>query len=231
MTACPVCGADGRPVLADWFSGAGGAGRGYQLAGFHTVGFDVRPQPRYPGCFVQADVMTAPLEGYDAYHASPPCQDYSKSMRHLATGRRGKLIDAVRDRLDATGRAWVIENVPGAPLPVQSDLFGRHGIELCGSMFGLELFGLRIYRHRLFEASFPLTVPRGCDHSRPAFNPHWGEGRERIFAANGRDDPERPWRQCMGVEWMHHLEARQAIPPAYTEYVGAALRARLEVPA
>jgi hypothetical protein len=104
-------------VLADWCSGAGGAGHGYQLAGFHVVGFDTKPQPRYPGCFVQADVMTAPLAGFDAFHASPPCVDHlRRRCAWVEPHGTGWLLDAIRDRMDATGKPWVLENVPGAPL-------------------------------------------------------------------------------------------------------------------
>lgn len=77
--SCPICGHPG-PTLNDLFCGAGGCTRGYQLAGFHVVGVDNRPQPRYVGDhFIQADAMTYPLDGYDAIHASPPCQAYTQS--------------------------------------------------------------------------------------------------------------------------------------------------------
>lgn len=195
--------------------------------------------PRYPFEFHQADALEVLAEvsdvwdwrghTFDAIHASPPCQDYSKAMRHLS-GTYPRLIEPVRDSLAASGLPWIIENVAGAPLPVQSDMFGRHGTELCGSMFGLEMAGLQIRRHRLFETSFPIAAPRGCDHSLPAFNPHNGgpRGRERIYEALGRRDPEKPWLEAMGVEWMHRYEGREAIPPAYTEYIGRQLLDSLE---
>ena len=206
-----------RPKLLDLFCGAGGAAMGYHQVGFEVTGVDLVDQPRYPFTFVKADAMTFDLAGFDAIHASPPCQDYSKAMRHLS-GDYPRLIEPIRDRLIASGRPWVIENVPGAPLPHQDDLFGAHGTELCGSMFGL-----RVQRHRLFEASFPIGPPRGCDHTLAAMNPHNGVGRERIFAEFGRDDPERPWREAMGVGWMGYEEGREAIPPAYTEWLGRLL--------
>lgn len=217
-----------RPKILDLFCGAGGAGMGYYRAGFEVHGVDIEPQPRYPFDFVAMDALDLDWEwvasDFGAIHASPPCQDYSKAMRHLS-GDYPRLIEPVRDRLAASGLPWVIENVPGAPLPVQADLFGRYGAELCGSMFGLQASGLQIRRHRLFETSFPLTAPRGCDHSLPAFNPHNGSsrGRQRIYDAFGRCDPERPWLACMGVEWMNRYEGREAIPPAYTEYIGRTL--------
>src|SRR5215472_5910436 len=105
-----------RPLLLDLFCGAGGAAMGYHRAGFDVVGVDIAPQPRYPFEFHQADAMTFPLDGFDAIHASPPCQDYSKAMRHLATVNYPRLIYPIRDRLRATARLWIIENVAGAPL-------------------------------------------------------------------------------------------------------------------
>jgi DNA (cytosine-5)-methyltransferase 1 len=123
----------------------------------------------------------------------------------------------------------VIENVPGAPLPTQTDLFGAHGVELCGSMFGL-----RLYRHRLFETSFPVIVPRGCDHSLLPMNPHNAKARRlwRDTAATAGVGIERLWQDEMGVPWMHgNDERREAIPPAYTEHIGLQLLAELEVAA
>lgn len=79
-----------RPRLLDLFSGAGGAARGYQLAGFHVTGVDTKSQPRYAGdVFIRADAMEFPLDGFDAIHASPPCQAYSTvSGRALKGARR-----------------------------------------------------------------------------------------------------------------------------------------------
>jgi DNA (cytosine-5)-methyltransferase 1 len=235
-----------KPRLLDLFCGAGGAAMGYHRAGFDVVGVDIEPQPNYPFCFAMDDALDvldellnegdveAPPPGEVAYeewaftladftaiHASPPCQDYSKAMRHLS-GEYPQLIEPVRDLLAATELPWIIENVEGSPLPVQSDLFGCHGVELCGSMFGLQMAGLQIHRHRLFETSFPIRAPRGCDHSLPAFNPHNADerGRPRIYAALGRANPEKSWAECMGVGWMGRYEAREAVPPAYTKYVG-----------
>jgi C-5 cytosine-specific DNA methylase len=144
--------------LLDLFAGAGGAARGYQLAGFHVTGIDINPQPRYAGDeFIQGDALeylaTADLSGFDAIHASPPCQAYAN-----VTAWRGQqsdhpdLVAATRDALNATGLPWVIENVPEAPI--------RPDLLLCGSQFGL-----RVRRHRAFETSprlFSLIAP--CRH-------------------------------------------------------------------
>lgn len=210
------------PRLLDLFCGAGGAGTGYHRAGFEVVGVDINPQPNYPFEFHQLDALSVLEEwtnpsDYAAIHASPPCQDYSKAMRHLANPKP-RLLDPVRKHLTAIGLPYVIENVVGAPLPTSATLDGRFGVELCGTMFGL-----RVYRHRLFETTFPISAPTGCSHDRPAMNPHNQAGRDLITAEFGSGDQERPWREEMGVSWMNRQEARESIPPAYTEYVGRLL--------
>lgn len=228
-----------RPLLLDLFCGAGGASAGYHRAGFDVAGVDAEPQPRYPFAFIRADalaVMETLLAGetlyaddrayvladFAALTGSPPCQDYSKNMRHLASGYP-RLIEPVREAFQAAGRPWVIENVAGAPLPAQDDLFGAHGTELCGSMFGL-----RIYRHRLFETSFPVMAPRGCDHSLLPMNPHNARSRQQWRQILGPGVPiERTWREEMGVGWMNGAEGREAIPPAMTEEIGLQLLAHL----
>lgn len=202
---------------------------GYERAGFtEIVGVDIEPQPRYPFEFVKMDALgflefyTA--QGFDAIHASPPCQDYSKAMRHLSHGAE-RLLEPVREALDAIGKPYIIENVEGAPIGKQDDLFGRMGVQVCGTALGL-----RVYRHRLFESNLPLHGTH-CDHRLPALNPHNQKGRDRIYAEFGRGDPEIIWRRDMGVEWMHRYEAREAIPPAFTEYLGKQLLAQMEVAA
>jgi DNA (cytosine-5)-methyltransferase 1 len=193
---------------------------GYHRAGFDVVGVDINPQPNYPFEFHQADAMTFPLDGFDAVHASPPCQMYSRALRHMSAPQP-MLIDATRARLAENGAPWVIENVEGSPLPSQSDLFGAHGVMLCGTAFGL-----RVYRHRLFETSFPVSGPP-CKHTRPAMNPHNQAARDLMYEEFGRGDPEIIWRREMGVEWMGRYEAREAIPPVFTEHIGSYLMAEV----
>jgi len=121
---------------------------GYARAGFEVVGVDINPQPRYPFEFHQADALDYLREHghrFDAVHASPPCQAYSET-RKIQSNEHPELIPPTRAALQRVGLPWVIENVPGSPL--------IDPVELCGAMFGL-----RVYRHRLFEASFPVTVP------------------------------------------------------------------------
>src|ERR1041384_1083641 len=106
-----------RPRLLDLFCSAGGAARGYQRAGFYVVGVDIEPQPRFAGdAFIQADALAFLWGGSDAFHAGPPCQAYVRSGMVAKDGRHLRLIEPVRERLEASGVPWVIENVPGAPI-------------------------------------------------------------------------------------------------------------------
>jgi len=146
-----------RPKILDLFCGAGGASMGYHLAGFEVVGVDIALQPNYPFEFHQADAMAFPLSGFDAIHASPPCQAYTRMARGLlqSQGRakeHPRLIEPIRARLLESGLPYIIENVEGAPL--------IRPIRLCGSSFGLD-----VQRHRLFEvlpSSVLMSVPSGA---------------------------------------------------------------------
>lgn len=202
-----------KPRLLDLFSGAGGAARGYQLAGFHVTGVDINPQPRYVGDeFHQADAMTFPLEGFDAIHASPPCQAYS-SMANMANARTHEysdLYEPIRDRLAATNTPYIIENVIGAPY--------RSGFVLCGSMFGL-----KVRRHRNFETSFAVLLDRHCDHKgqgRPYGVYGHGGGGQMNRGYKGKPS-EYAW--LMEMPWAKPAEIAQAIPPAYTQFIGEQL--------
>jgi DNA (cytosine-5)-methyltransferase 1 len=212
-----------RPKLLDLFCCEGGASTGYHRAGFNVTGVDIEPRPKYPFEFVLADAMelladAAFLDQFAVIAASPPCQMYSSALKHMAHSQP-MLIDAVREALQ--GRAYVIENVPGSEIPPQDDLFGRHGVELCGTQFGM-----RIYRHRLFESSHPMSAPP-CRHRLQAMNPHNVAGREWIYREFGRQDPEIVWRREMGVEWMSKHGGRESIPPAFTEHLGRQMLAHL----
>lgn len=192
-----------RPRLLDLMCGAGGAARGYQLAGFHVTGVDINPQPRYAGdVFVQADAMTFPLAGFDAIHASPPCPRYANVTRW-----RGKqddhpdLLPPTRIRLEASGVPWVIENVVGAPM--------RPDLVLCGSSFGL-----MVRRHRWFESNVALfSMLHPCRH-----------GRDLLPFMHKN---ERAYADALGCLWMSSKEARDAVPPAYTEHIGHQLMAHV----
>jgi DNA (cytosine-5)-methyltransferase 1 len=207
-----------KPRLLDLFCGAGGAGMGYYRAGFDVVGVDIKPQPHYPFEFVQADALeycAAHGNEFDVIHASPPCQGYS-AMRHLPWLKDRDyplLIPVTRLALQATGRIWVIENVSRSPL---------QGAELCGAALGLS-----IVRHRRFESSHLLLFPV-CP------------GHETLFAGSqamskrGRNGgvmgvaPNQSAREALAIDWMPLRDMRQAIPPAYTEYIGRQLLQHLE---
>ena len=142
-----------KPRLLDLFCGAGGAAMGYARAGFEVIGVDIKPQPHYPFEFILTDVLGIALAyfgGFDAIHASPPCQAYSALRRLGKQGARPELIEKVRYRLAYSKVPYVIENVVGAPLIAP--------IRLCGSSFGL-----KVQRHRLFECSFAMLAPP-CQH-------------------------------------------------------------------
>lgn len=209
-----------RPLLLDLFCGAGGCSVGYHQAGFDVVGVDINPQPRYPFEFIQADVMewfpaaieSGYTDGFDVIHASPPCQAYS-TTKTMHDAEHPDLVEPVRKLIDMTGKPYVIENVPGAPLDSP--------IQLCGSSFGL-----RVRKHRLFEASALILAPP-CQH-------HWQDA-DPIYTVRNHGKNQRSgvcyvwgtgggkgddWAGAMGIDWMKRSELSQAIPPAYTRFIG-----------
>ena len=251
--------------ILDLFCGAGGAALGYHRAGFdEIVGVDVKPQPRYPFEFVQADALEYLAEhghDYDAIHASPPCQGYS--IMHNLPWLRGRdyplLILPTIEMLEALGKPYVVENVMGArhgSRTLQKRGLESHGLKagwLCGAMFGLPFC-----RHRLFATNWFWLAPGHPRHKsqRPRGITSDSRGRgitgERL-RANGRPKdskiglsngmPEtqlanwqngakgngvgighaKGWRlaaEAMGIDWMKRDELTQAIPPAYTEFIG-----------
>ena len=201
------------PRLLDLFCGAGGAAMGYHRAGFdEIVGVDIKPQKHYPFEFVLGDALeycAAHGGDFDAIHASPPCQAFT--IARVIHGRpHSDLLTPTRPILQRAGRPWVIENVPRAPM--------RADYILCGSMFGEP----RLKRHRLFEASWgpvsELLPP--CQH---------GSEIVSVFGHGGHVyHGVAEWREVMGIDWMIRDELSQAIPPAYTEFLGKRLLAVLE---
>ena len=201
-----------RPKLLDLFCCEGGASAGYASAGFDITGVDVVPQPRYPFRFWRRDAVRF-LASYgrffDVVHASPPCQRYTNAQK-IRGNEHPDLIDPVRELLLDLGKPFVIENVPGSPL--------KNPAMLCGAMFGLET-----YRHRLFEANFPLSVPEHPEHTarttKMGRRPVDGEYMHIVGNFSG---VERA-RRIMGMEWASRNGLREAIPPAYTEFIGRQL--------
>lgn len=212
----------GKPRLLDLFCGAGGAAVGYTRAGFDVVGVDIKPQPNYPFEFHEADATTWPLNGFAAIHASPPCQAYSATRNNWnARKDHPDLLPSTRDRLAASGLPWVIENVPGAPMAPL--------VLMCGSAFGLGIDGYQLRRHRWFQVSgfWPMSPP--CQHSGPVIGIYGDHGRDRRRKEGfGRYFTLAERKQAMGIDWMARDELDQAIPPAYTEYVGVVLLAAIE---
>lgn len=216
-----------KPLALDLFCCAGGASMGLHRAGFDVIGVDIKPQPRYPFRFVQADALRPPfdLRRFAFIWASPPCQKHS-ALRHLTGKSYPDLIPQTREMLEASGVLYVIENVPGAPL--------RNPVVLCGSRFGL-----RVRRHRLFESRFlglpGIYVRGGCDHrfqGQPIDVSGTGTRRRgaRLDGAGGNSNKPRSTReaQCaIGIDWMTRPEIAQAIPPAYGEFIGRAALAHL----
>ena len=224
-----------RPRLLDLFCGAGGAAMGYHRAGFDVVGVDIKPQPRYPFKFIQGDVFGVLNDwdyftDFDAVHASPPCQDWSTTSG-LNGPRHGTgwMLATTVDHLSAISVPWVVENVKTAPLPRQHDLFGNNGLELCGCMFP-ELRGL-LYEARVFQTSHPYPQPPHRFHEWPQTKmgrpPKPGECMQ--ITGHFSDVPEGQRR--MGLPGLTQGELAQAIPPAYTEHIGAMLLDHLAVTA
>lgn len=198
-----------KPRALDLFCCAGGASRGLANAGFDVVGVDIEPQPHYPFEFHQGDALTHDLIGFDFIWASPPCQKYTLAQR-IRDNDHPDLIWPIRRCLIESGTPYAIENVVGAPL--------LHPIELCGAMFP----GLKVYRHRLFECSFPVDQPMHPPHHAPLRK----MGRpvkdgEFMHVVGNFSGVERA-RDAMGIEWMPRDKLREAIPPAYAEYIGRA---------
>jgi len=209
-----------RPRLLDLFCGGGGAAMGYHRAGFDVVGVDCKPQPHFPFEFHQADALTFELGGFDAIHASPPCQAYSAAQSIMGR-EHPELIDPIRERLEASGVPWVIENVPGAPL--------RDPVTLCGTMFGLG-----VYRHRRFECSETLATPPHEQHTRPTAAMGRPVRDGQMMTVVGHFSGVARARMAMGIDWMTRDELAESIPPHYTQFVGeqlmSALPARPGVP-
>jgi DNA (cytosine-5)-methyltransferase 1 len=199
--------------VLDLFCGAGGAAMGLRQAwpNAQIFGVDIKPQPRYPFRFVQASVfdLTWNWSMFDFIWASPPCQRYTQMLNHGLTDRNGHpdYVAETRRRLRGAKVPYVIENVPHAPL--------LNPVTLCG-----EMFDLRVTRHRLFEASFPLSQPahpvhRGT-HIRKQGDELNGGYYYRVY---GHETGKASWGKAMGIDWMRSPELAQAVPPAYARYV------------
>lgn len=219
-----------RPRLLDGYCCGGGASMGYHRAGFEVEGVELFPRGDYPFKLHTGDAVAFirdTIGDYAAYAMSPPCQDHSS----LTKGNRGRgwtdghvdLIAATREALVETGRPYIIENVVGA----KSQLIDP--VQLCGLSFGL-----RVFRHRLFESNVELTVPEHPSHKghRVAGWRHGVKHEGDMFAVYGDGGGKgsvAEWQAAMGIDWTtDKVCLAEAIPPAYTEFLGAQLLAHVE---
>lgn len=202
-----------KPRAADLFCGAGGAGMGLHRAGFEVVGWDRKAGLAYPFRRHIGDALDANLSGFDFVWASPPCQKHC-AFAHLHKKEYECFIRPVREKLKAWGGPYIIENVPGAPL--------LNPVQLCGSWFGL-----RVRRHRMFESNIALRGVN-CRHEEQGTPIDVsGTGGNRI---NRRKDDHggnchkphniKEAQSAIGIDWMNRAEIAQAIPPAYSEFLG-----------
>jgi len=225
--------------LLDLFCGAGGAAMGYHRAGFDVTGVDNVPQKHYPFEFIQADALEYLAEHgheFDVIHASPPCQAHT-ALRTMPNAKvHIDMIPSTRALLRESGKLYVIENVPGAPL--------MGTFVLCGTMFGLHTTcGAELWRHRYFETNWDIGLVPPCQHRENGgkvigvYGGH-GRDRQRVVTVTGnaggsshRDGTQQfsttERRIAMGIDWMTNAELSQAIPPAYTEFIGRQLRRAL----
>src|SRR4030042_3902760 len=218
-----------RPKLLDLFCKAGGASEGYFLAGFDVVGVDIKPQRRYPFEFYQADAIETlncllmekwrafdqlgytlySLSDFVAFHASPPCQASSLASKQwrLAGKKYPQLISQLRERLLRTGKPFVIENVRGSPL--------LNPVMLTAAMFGLKLKRDRYFESHCFDIPFTLspTAPKPVKMGRAIRD---GD----ILQPVGHFSGVAYARREMQLPYRTQEELAEALPRAYTEYIG-----------
>ena len=216
----------GKPIIADLFCGGGGAAKGLNDAGFDVVGFDIVKRPNYPYSFVQQDAFTVKLDAFDAIWASPMCQRFCNLNLGSSGNAEGKVdqLEDIRHLLVESGKPFIIENGPNAPL--------LNPLLLCGTMFD-PLMNIR--RHRGFESNVPLNPPDwACRHKlhgpRYPYKHHGKIRKSRVVWVFGNNHManEGPLREAaMEIDWMSSKELTQAVPPRYAEFLGRQLRESL----
>jgi DNA (cytosine-5)-methyltransferase 1 len=205
--------------ILDLYSGKGGAAKGYKRAGFRVIGVDINYHEDYAGDdFIQGDackILRRDGHKFKFIHASPPCQFSSTLTKGTNQGRiYPNLIGPTREALQEVGSLWVIENVPGAQI--------RKDLMLCG-----EMFNLRVVRHRNFEFWTPLTISKVHPKHRGSIAGYnHGEFNEdgyyfQVYGEGGGKGTIEEWRMAMGIDWTWDRKGiAEAIPPAYTEWIG-----------
>lgn len=182
---------------------------GYHRAGFEVVGADIKPQPHYPFEFHQANALAYPLKGFAVYHASPPCQLWAQGYNPYRN-TYPDYISTIRDILIQHGGGYILENVPRAPL--------RKDLVICGCQVGLK----HIRRKRVFEMNFPppTDLPKKHNHSHKSISVTGTGTPTGTWKSWGRSLKLSEFQEAMGIDWMSRKELSEAIPPAYTEYIG-----------
>lgn len=214
-----------KPRVFDGFCGGGGAAQGYIEAGFDVVGVDIVDHSAYyPGEFIQGDAIQFILDHgheFDFRHVSPVCKRYSLITPTALRENHPDQVAETRDALNSVGGPWVMENVPQSP--VRPDLI------LCGSHFGLVSGGHLLKRHRVFELSgFRVSQPVcTCrDKSYPVAGVYGdlsNAGFKRYHTKRGGVKfPIVNAREVMGID-IPAKALSQAIPAAYSRYIGTAL--------
>lgn len=211
-----------RPKLLDLFCCEGGASAGYVRAGFDVEGVDCSPQSRYPYEFLLGDATAWPLDGYDAVHASPPCKDHTDLAALSGGDGTGWMLAHTIERVRRSGLPYVIENVDSPSTRAIMD----GATMLCGSMFGMGIWVGEppnykrrwLKRHRLFLTSFPVLTPPDACSGKPIIGVYGTGGGGQM--TRGYKATVDQARRVMEMPWASRDGVSQAIPPAYTWYLG-----------
>jgi DNA (cytosine-5)-methyltransferase 1 len=207
--------------VLDAYSGQGGAGMGYHRAGFEVVGVDKAPQPRYPFEFHRGDALAFIRDHgheFEVIHASPPCKS-ENPLRHLSDADHPDLLTPTLELLAGVDRPWVVENVAAT-----SKLPGA--LVLCGTEFGLHSGGRWLRRHRRFGSNRWLMGAGGCTCGDKSIGGVYGTGGGGQMTRGYKFGPAEA-REAMGIDWMSRAGLSQAIPPAYTHWIGEQLLAHM----